>query len=70
MTSKKIYLGIPLGIIRRFVEINKDYDDSFLQFFEIQDNFIFTDEDLKKMNAISNGVIIIDLEKLGGQNAN
>lgn len=66
----KLYLGVPLGVLRRFVEMNKDYQDSFVQMFEIRPEFIFTQEDIGP-NGISNGAVTINLDELyGGKNAN
>lgn len=69
MTStNKIYLGVPLGVLRRFVEMNKDYDDSFMQMLEIQPHMIFTREMLESVGQpVENGSVIVDLEKMYGE---
>lgn len=67
----KFYLAVPLGVLRRFVEMNKDYEDDFLQMFEIIPQMIFTQSQLEQSGALkSNGTVIVDLTKLGDNNAN
>lgn len=68
MKNKKLYYGIPLVVLRRFVEMNKDYGDDFMQIFEIDPRFLFAEEELP--NMVSNGALMLDLNKLGGKDAN
>ena len=65
MKDKKIFYGIPLVVLRKFVEMNKDYGDDFMQIFEIDPRFLFTEDQLP--NLVSNGALMLDFNKLGGK---
>lgn len=70
--AEKYYLGIPLGVIRQFVKMNEQEQDDWLQLFEITPSFIFSESQLKeKVGSLKEkGVVVVDLTKLGGKDAN
>lgn len=70
--NDRLFLAIPLGVLRRFVEMNKDKDDSWSQLFEIQPENIFSEAELNRAGSIERrGSVVVDLNKLyGGEDAN
>lgn len=73
MKAETYFLSVPLAVLRRFVEMNKDKPDNWSQLFELDPRRIFSKSEIEQMGNIeSNGSIIVDLDKLykGGGNAN
>ena len=66
---EKLFLAIPLGVIRRFVKMNEDKEDSWAQLFEITPQNMFFESELKQNGTLEQrGSVVVDLEKLyGGQ---
>lgn len=61
----EVFLGVPLGVLRRFVQMNETHPDSYLQLFELDPKMIFSKSELEQMGELeSNGTIIVDLDKL------
>ena len=59
------YLAIPLIVLRRFVEMNKDKPDTWSQLFELDPKRIFSKTELESYGEMeSNGSVVVDLEKL------
>ena len=71
-TNEIYFLSIPLAVLRRFVEMNKDKPNNYCQLFELDPRRIFSKTEIEQMGKIeSNGSVIVDLDKLyeGGKNA-
>ncbi len=67
MKDEKLYYAIPLIVLRKFVEMNKDFGDNFMQILEIDPTFLFTEEEITQKGELkSNGIVIVDLNKLKG----
>lgn len=63
--TETYFLSVPLAVLRRFVEMNKDKPDNWNQLFELDPKRIFSKSELKDMGGVeSNGTIIVDLNKL------
>lgn len=69
-STTELYLAIPLGVLRRFVQMNEDKEDSWAQLFEINPAFVYTRKQLEDNGALEErGSVLVDLDKLyGGQN--
>ena len=53
------YLSVPLGVLRKFVEMNKDKPDDCSQLFELDPQRIFSESTLNQSGGIeSNGVVV------------
>ena len=55
----KHYLAIPLGVLRRFTEENKNEPDEYLQLFELKPEFIFSENELSNRDQIKRKSTIV-----------
>ena len=66
-STNELYLAIPLGVLRRFVQMNEDKEDSWAQLFEINPAFLYTKRQLEKNGTLEErGSVVVDLDKLYG----
>lgn len=46
MTKERFFLAVPLGVLRRFLDENKNEGDEYLQLFELVPEHIYSEEEL------------------------
>ena len=65
--QNKLFYAVPIVVLRKFMEMNKNVDDTYAQVFEPDPNFIFTEEELKQVGSKleENGAVIYNLDNLG-----
>ena len=50
-SKEKYYLAVPLGVLRRFIEENKNDPDTYLQLFELVPEHIYPESAFTQNNA-------------------
>ena len=60
--TERLFLVVPLGVLRKFVEENKEEDDYFLQLFELTPNHIYSESELtnEQFTLKTKSTIVID----------
>lgn len=46
MTKERYFLAVPLGVVRRFLEENKNEDDDYIQLFQLSPDHIYSESEL------------------------
>ena len=63
--TEPYFLCVPLGVLRKFVDMNKVKPDNWIQLFELDPRRIFSKSEIERMGDIeSNGTIIVGSSKL------
>lgn len=64
-----LYFAVPLGVLRRFAQENKDESDEYIQLFELKPEFVFSKEELLQNGEMKEkGAVILDKKHLPNYN--
>lgn len=60
--SERFFYAIPLGVLRRFINENKDEPDNFIQLFELKSDQVFSEKELPELREKS--MVIINRDNM------
>ena len=60
--TDRLFFAIPLGVLRRFINENKDEPDNFIQLFELKSDQVFSEKELPELREKS--MVIINRDNM------